>query len=291
MEVDPLKWSKCYGKKVCEYICSVMKHLVTISYSLLKHWLPPVALLVAIWYGLAFFLRTTRQVPFPLPGETISGMIRLLANRDLLLNHSLYEHIAASFQRWLSGYAIGVSGGIGIGMLITLFPPVRAALLPLVSFVHLVPGLAWIPVAILTVGIGNRTAIMLIALTTLPPVTISLTNGMASVSREFIMVSRMCGDCRWQRFFFVQLPATLPYLLTGLRLGLANSWRVVVAAEMVIGTGLGLGYSIIQARWTLDYIASFICIGCIVIFGLLADYGLFGLLERLTVRRWGMTGE
>ena len=76
--------------------------------------------------------------------------------------------------------------------------------------------------------------------------------------------------------------------MSGLRVGLANSWRVVVAAEMVVGSGSGLGYAIIQSRWTLDYVSSFVCIGFIVFFGLITDYGLFRYLERLTIRRWGI---
>lgn len=256
-----------------------------------RSWIPPVALFIFVWYGVGLFLREIRGAPFPLPGETACGMLRMLAERELLLNHTIFAHVAASFQRWLGGYVIGVGGGLGIGLLITLFPAAGAAVMPLVSLVHLVPGLAWIPVAILAAGIGNSTAIMLIALTAFPPVAISLANGIQAVPGEFIMVSLMCGDGRWRRFFRVQLPAALPHLVTGLRLALANSWRVVVAAEMVIGTGLGLGYSIIQSRWTLDYVSAFICIGFIVAMGLLVDRGLFGLIERLTLWKWGMKND
>lgn len=266
-----------------------MKSLRTIHHLLLTRWVPPALLLAALWYGIAIYLRTVRQVPFPRPDEVLTGAFRLLAGDELLLDRALTTHIGASFRRWFSGYAIGAGAGLGLGLLIVLLPRTKSAVMPLVSLIHLVPGLAWIPIAILIAGLGNGTAVMLLALTTMPPVAISLADGMAAVPRDFLLVSRMCGDRPWRRFLRVQLPAALPHLLTGLRLGLANSWRVVVAAEMVIGTGTGLGYSIIQSRWTLDYTAAFVCIGGIVVFGLLADYGLFGLLERLTIRRWGMT--
>ena len=245
--------------------------------------------LLVLWYGVAIYVRSTRQAPFPLPGEIAVELFNLLSTRQKLLDHSLYAHIFASLQRWFWGYAGGVGLGLGTGLLATLWQIFGNVLMPLISFIHLIPGLAWIPIAILVVGINSKTSILLIVLTTMPPVSLSLNQGLAAVPKEFLMISRMCGDRPGRRFFAVQLPASLPHLLTGLRLALANSWRVVVAAEMVIGSGLGLGYSIIQSRWTLDYAAAFTCIGAIVAFGLLVDYGLFGLLEKITVQRWGMT--
>ena len=87
------------------------------------------------------------------------------------------------------------------------------------------------------------------------------------------------------------LPSSLAHLMSGLRVGLGNSWRVVVAAEMIVGTGSGLGYSIIQSRWTLDYASAFVCIMFICLVGLLVEYVAFARLEAVTVKRWGMVRE
>jgi ABC-type nitrate/sulfonate/bicarbonate transport system permease component len=76
--------------------------------------------------------------------------------------------------------------------------------------------------------------------------------------------------------------------MSGLRVALGNSWRVVVAAEMIVGSGTGLGYSIIQSRWTLDYTSAFVCIGVICLVGLLVEYVVFTRIEAATIRRWGM---
>ena len=86
----------------------------------------------------------------------------------------------------------------------------------------------------------------------------------------------------------VLLPGTLPHALTGLRVGLGNGWRVLVAAEMIVGAGTGLGYSIIQARWTLDYASAFGCIVIICVIGLVVEQLVFGPLEARTVERWGL---
>jgi ABC-type nitrate/sulfonate/bicarbonate transport system permease component len=249
--------------------------------------IPPVLFLL-FWQGFAQFMVTFRQVPFPGPASVIQELFSLVSGNEKLLGYTIFHHVGASLTRWGIGYGIGVGAGILAGLILALSPILELSLFPLVSLVHLVPGLAWIPVAILTVGIGPRTAILLIALTAFPPITVSLRGGMKAVPSEYILVSRMCGDSALRRFVLVQIPAALPHLMSGLRVGLANSWRVVVAAEMVVGSGSGLGYAIIQSRWTLDYVSSFVCIGFIVFFGLITDYGLFRYLERLTIRRWGV---
>ena len=87
------------------------------------------------------------------------------------------------------------------------------------------------------------------------------------------------------------LPGALPHILSGLRIGLGNGWRVLLAAEMVVGAGTGLGYSIIQARWTLDYSSAFACLLVILGIGLTVEHLVFAPLERWTVERWRLADE
>ena len=89
-------------------------------------------------------------------------------------------------------------------------------------------------------------------------------------------------------FLQVLLPGSLPAILSGLRIGLGNGWRVLVAAEMIVGTGTGLGYSIIQARWTLDYTSAFACVGVICAIGLVFEQFIFNPLEQRTIERWAL---
>lgn len=214
-----------------------------------------------LWEALVAGLEYFRGVPFPGPGEVFRESILLISGREKLLGHSFMAHIEASLSRWAEGYFTGLAAGLFLGLVMAVAPRVEAVLSPLIFLIHLVPGLAWIPVVILIAGIGPSTTVLLIALTAFPPITISLIGGIRAVPDEYITVSGMCGDSMLRRFFCVQLPAALPHLMSGLRLALANSWRVVVAAEMVVGSGVGLGYSIIQSRWTLDYSSAFVCIG------------------------------
>lgn len=96
----------------------------------------------------------------------------------------------------------------------------------------------------------------------------------------------MCGYGPWGLFRTVYLPSALPHLLSGTRIAVGSSWRVLVAAEMVVGSGSGLGFAIIQSRWTMDYVSAFVCIAIIALIGLGLERLIFLPLERRTIRRW-----
>ena len=87
------------------------------------------------------------------------------------------------------------------------------------------------------------------------------------------------------------LPSALPHILSGTRIALGVSWRVLVAAEMVVGSGKGLGFAIIQSRWTMDYVSAFVCIIIIALIGLGLERLILLPLERRTIKRWEMSHE
>ena len=250
----------------------------------------PLLLIAVVWKSVSWLLMAVKGVAFPAPEDVVMEFCRYLRGEDLL-GYSLAAQIWATVKRWLLGFLIGSVTGLAVGLVCTLSRWLAMTCYPVVLMLQMVPGLAWIPVAILVVGIGPETSIFIIVLATFPPVTIGLMDGIRGVPSEYLFVSRMCGDSALRRFFLTQIPAALPSCMTGLRLALANSWRVVVAAEMVVGTGLGLGFVILQSRWDMNYEAAFVCIGVIVFLGLLIERWGFGCLERYTVKRWGMLNE
>jgi ABC-type nitrate/sulfonate/bicarbonate transport system permease component len=242
---------------------------------------------LALWWGLAALVTHLRGVPFPTPHETFGRLLGLLRGR-LLLDFTIYRHLDDSLRRWAIGFGLAMMIGIASGLLLGWSRLLERLSMPTVTVLQLIPGLAWIPVAILLFGIGERATIFMIAATALAPVIINTTAGVKGVSEHLVRAARMMGADNRTLFVRVLLPGSLPHLLSGIRVGFANAWRVLVAAEMVVGTGTGLGYSIIQARWTLDYPASFVCIAIICAFGLLVERGLLLPLERRTVDRWGL---
>lgn len=249
--------------------------------------LTPVALVLGGWTITAVLVRHLHGSPFPGPLETAARGAAVLAG-DELLGHSVYLHAGASLARWVVGFILGALIGVAIAIGAGWCWWAERALMPLVYVLQLVPGLAWIPIAILLFGLGNTATVFMIVVTAVAPVAVNMVAGIRTAHVEHLRVAQMAGAGPGQIFWRVLLPGAVPHVLSGLRLALGNSWRVVVAAEMVVGSGSGLGYCIIQSRWTLDYTSSFVCIGVICLVGLLVEYVVFSRLEALTVRRWGM---
>jgi ABC-type nitrate/sulfonate/bicarbonate transport system permease component len=189
---------------------------------------------------------------------------------------------------WGEGFGLGLAAGISYALIAGWWRPVRLVTMPTVEVLQLVPGLAWVPVAILTFGLSHASTVAMIAITAFPPVAIAGVMGVQSVDGRYVRAARMCGASSLSLLTTVLLPGALPHLLSGLRIGLGASWRVLVAAEMIVGSGDGLGYAILQSRWTLDYVSAFACIAVIASLGLAMERLFLLPLERRTLQRWGM---
>lgn len=244
----------------------------------------PFFIVVLIWHGLALFVLWQRGVPFPTPWQTLERLLELVRGVPLS-GQSLGEHIFRSVYRWLLGSGLAAGLGISYGLLAGWFRSVEIATARIPQTLLLVPGLAWVPVALLLFGVGEQATLCMIFLAAFSPVAVSVLAGVRALDPALIRAARMLGAGRAMLFLRVLIPAALPALLCGLRLGLATGWRVLVAAEMVVGTGTGLGYSLIQSRWNLDYASSFACIVVVCALGLGVDQVLT-YAERKTIAQW-----
>lgn len=243
---------------------------------------------LAMWWGLAIAVSSVRGVPFPTPYDTFHRLLALFLGRSALVEFSIYRHMVDSLGRWATGFGLAVIAGVGAGLLLGWSRMLERLSMPTVTVLQLIPGLAWIPVAILLFGIGERATVFMIAVTALAPIVINTTAGVKGVDEMYLRAARMMGADDRTLFVRVLLPGSLPHLLSGLRVGFANGWRVLVAGEMIVGTGTGLGYSIIQSRWNLDYAGAFVCIVIICAIGLLVERGILLPLEQRTIERWGL---
>lgn len=247
----------------------------------------PFFILTVVWQVVALAVTAARGVPFPTPLVTLMKLASLLGGQDLS-DHTLYRHLFDSIVRWLSGFGVAAAAGVGYGLVAGWFRPLESATYPIVHILQLIPGLAWIPVAILIFGVGETATIFMISMTAFSPVAINVLNGVKRLDTTFVRAAQMMGADQATMLFKVLLPGAMPSIISGLRIGLGNGWRVLVAAEMIVGTGTGLGYSIIQARWTLDYASAFACICVICFIGLLIENMIFSPLEKRTVERWSL---
>lgn len=235
------------------------------------------AFVLALWDTL---VRLSGSDLFPRPIQVVRGLIEL-AERGLL-----HKYIIASLFRVTWGFALAVVVGVPLGLFMGWFAWAYHALNPIVQVLRPISPIAWIPIAILWFGIADAAPIFLIFLASVFPITVSAMAAVSNIQPVYVRAARNFGISRFQLFRRVIAPATLPQILTGLRIALGIAWLVVVAAEM-IAVNSGLGYLIIDARnagkrYDL-VVAGMLMIGLI---GLVLDT-MVRRLERFDEVRWG----
>lgn len=251
------------------------------------HFLGAAGFGLGLWQIVAVIVSHTRGVPFPNPLDCAQSLFNMLHGSSFL-DYTIYQHVLASCSRWFYGFATAFIAAFVYAFLAHRHPLFKKISLPTVEVLQLVPGLAWAPVVILLFGLGSTATWAIITLTTFPVITRAALAGFASARPEHLRMASSLGHGFWGLWRYIYLPASLPQLLSGTRIALGVSWRVLVAAEMVIGGGEGLGLAIIQSRWTMDYASAFACISVIAALGLAIERFALLPLEKRTIARWGM---
>ena len=206
----------------------------------------------------------------------------------MILDGSLFGHVAFTLYRVLSGLALAAMVGIPLGMLMGRWRPVERFFLPLMSVLMPIPSLAWVPVFILWFGLGNTATIMLVFYAATFPLMYNTWTGVRSVNRIWLRAASAMGADERALFRKVILPGSLPFVITGLRQAFARSWIAVVGAEMLAASDWGLGWVIFDAKEFLQADRMLASLAVIGLIGLVFERLVFGSLERATVQRWGM---
>jgi NitT/TauT family transport system permease protein len=197
------------------------------------------ASMFVIWHIAATYI--VGSVLFPPPTRVVLKAI------ELAQDGVLGEQIAVSMRRILTGFTCGSLIGIPVGLAIGSFTPVRRLLEPYTEFFRFIPATAMITVAVIWFGIGEGSKIFLITYTTVFIVILNTAAGVGAVTPNKIRAARSLGASPAQVFLYVALPATVPYILTGMRLAMGNSFVTIIAAEL-IAANAGLGKMIWDAR-------------------------------------------
>ena len=171
------------------------------------------------------------------------------AARELQAIGQLVPNVTASVQRVAIGWTAGAAIAIAIGLLVGFSRVAEGFLAPTIQAFRAVPSLAWVPLFVLWFGIGDLPKLLLIAVGAFFPVYTNLVAGVRQIDRKLIEVGRAYGLRGVSLTQEILFPAALPSLLTGLRLGLAQAWLFLVAAEL-IGASRGLGFLLVDAQNT-----------------------------------------
>lgn len=236
----------------------------------------PIGLLVA--WQLVTAAEVFSPVQLPAPGAVLDAAQGLI-ERDLL-----WQHVHISTQRVLVGFAIGAAIGTVLGALVGLSRFADVLLAPTIGALRAVPSLAWVPLLILWLKIGEDSKITLIAIGAVFPVFTTVSLALRHVDRNLVEAGRAFGLRGLRLFTTVQLPAVIPSLFSGLRLALAQSWLFLVAAEL-IASSQGLGYLLIESQNNGRTDRLLLAIVLLAVLGKLSD-AVLGIVERWAVRRW-----
>src|SRR5215218_11443584 len=166
----------------------------------------------------------------------------------LTMNGILLHHASDTIWRLLAGFALAGIIGVAIGILMGRSRRAEDICLPIVSMLAPIPGIAWAPLFLLWFGLGNQPAILLVAFVSLFPIIFNTWTGVKAVKEIWVRAAQAMGADDRRLFVYVIVPGALPYILTGLRLGLAQAWRILVGIEMLAAVPWGLGWMIFGAR-------------------------------------------
>jgi nitrate ABC transporter permease subunit len=201
--------------------------------------------LVIIWHLLS--LQPNTSLPSPI--QVVQDTWELIINPFFYKgnnNKGLFWLILASLKRVSMGYFLAAFVGIPIGFVISLVPFMKQAVEPVIQLLRPVAPLAWLPLAQAIFLKPNPSAIFVIFITAIWPIILNTTLGVQLIPQDYINVGRMIKLPLWKKFYKILLPATMPYIFTGLRIALGLSWLAVVAAEMLLSDD-GLGFFIVNA--------------------------------------------
>ena len=237
---------------------------------------------IALWWAIALF----RGEMMPSPPEA------LVKNLDFILN-PFYRRgpgdigigwlLLASLRRVCIGFSLGAVVAIPVGVWIGLSRNAWLAINPIIQVFKPVSPLVWLPIALAIFNAAEPSAIFVIFITSLWSTIINTAEGVSNVPKDYLEVAQVLEMPRWKQLIKVILPASLPYIFTGLRISLGIAWLVIVAVEMLTG-GIGIGFFVWDEWSRLNVSSVFLGVFAIGITGLILDYAL-STLQAIVTRR------
>lgn len=239
--------------------------------------------LLALWETLAV-VRIAPDYLFPSPMQVGSRLVELAETQ------MLWPSIVATLSRMSTGFALSVVIGSVIGLAMGTSRIINLSLKSLFLGLQTLPTAAWVPVSLLIFGLSDKGIYFVIVMSSTSAIAIAASDGILNIPPIYMRAARTLGTPGWAMVPRVIIPAALPNMVTGIKLGWTLGWHGAVSAEL-IKSSIGLGFLLHMGR-ELNDAAQVIGIMLVtILFGLLLDQLLFGMIERKIRRRWGLTAE
>lgn len=237
--------------------------------------------LLGLWFLLAE-LKIWPPFLFPTPQGVFESLYAGFQD------HSFWIAIAVSMRRVLLGYGISVVLGMVLGLGVASNKFLEETMGGLLVSLQSLPSICWWPLALLWFGLSQNAILFVVIMGSLLSVTIAMEDGRKQMPKIYGMAGRNLGARRFQLFWHVLLPASLPYIVSGLKQGWAFAWRSLITAEMLY-LSLGLGQLLMMGRDLNDMSAVIAVMFLIIAIGYVVDGLVFKTIERRLQHRWGLT--
>lgn len=199
------------------------------------------------FFGLWTFASVTLKNPILLPTPLVVGSTLAELGREPVLWHD----ILSSLRRVITGFGCAAVLAVPLALALAYFKTARRIVVPIITLLRPIPPIAWIPLAILWFGLGDKPGYFITGIASFFPIFINVFSGGLSVENEHLSAARCLGAGRWALLRFVYLPSALPLIWAGLRIGLGQAWMAVVTAELIAAHS-GLGFFIQISRTNLE---------------------------------------
>ncbi|MFC5779891.1 ABC transporter permease [Streptomyces aureus] len=267
---------------------TVQSTRVPLRQTLVQKVLPPltaVLLVLIVWQGLVSFKIVDDPSKLPSPSAVWAEV------SDAWLQGTLLDYIWTSVSRGLLGFLLALAIGTPLGLVVARVRFIRSAIGPILSGLQSLPSVAWVPPAVIWLGLDNTMMYAVILLGAVPSIANGLVSGVDQVPPLFLRAGRTLGATGLRHTWHIVLPAALPGYLAGLKQGWAFSWRSLMAAEIIASSpdlGIGLGQLLENGRNASSMSMVFLAIFLILIVGIAIDLLIFSPLERRVLRSRGL---
>ncbi len=234
-------------------------------------------------WEILFRLKIWEPTLFPSPIQVLQSLGHGIADRSLL------TATGDSLRRILEGYTVSLLIGIPLGVLLARVVWMEETVGSLVLGLQTLPSICWLPLALLWFGLSDMAILFVVVMGALLAITVSVKDGVKNVPPGYLRAAQTMGTRPLALYTEVLLPAALPTILTGAKLGWSFAWRSLMAGELLYVTS-GLGHKLTEGRDLADMSQVIAVMLVIVALGLLTDYAIFGALESRVRERWGMLG-
>lgn len=205
----------------------------------------------------------------------------------LLADGTLPDAVAVSLRRVMLGYLVSLVIGVPLGILLARQKWADDTVGSLVTGFQALPSICWLPLALLWFGLNDRAILFVVVMGSMVSITVAVRDGVHNLPPTYVRAARTMGTRGLRMTTDVLLPASLPAVMTGAKLGWSYAWRALMSGELLF-VSLGLGHMLMMGRELSDMSQVLSVMIVIVALGLLADNMIFGSLERAVRRQWGL---